>query len=431
MKKYFYLPVIIITLFISCKKEKDKQAPQVSILLPVENQSFYVNDDVPVKGNITDESILVKATVSLLNEQGQLVMPALTIPVSNTTEVFDLKFALNDIHLESGRYQLCIFATDGINDGYGYQWIYIQGIPRSLKKIMVTTGTSMQTNLSVVDSISTSLLAYQHFPGDHLASAANSYSQKFFHCGTTTGNFTGLDLNTNSVFFNEPPVASPPAPYFTGFGYFNNTCYVGFYKELIRGYDQAGAVIYNSRMRDGYYALRLCMNDGQLLTEEKHKITGDKTLVCYYETGVARQSVALDMDVSSFCEKNNTQVFVFGNKSAQGVIRLYDRLTNNLWEPYPYTLPMGSIISAIKLDSDTYLLAHSNGTVYKYVYSASSVTPFLTGYTAIQMMKDETSGILYVVEKNKINRFEYPSLKQLPVIHSSETILDVSLLYNR
>lgn len=431
LKKHFYLLVIISLLFISCKKEKDKRPPAIAILSPVPNQPFYVNEEIPVRGTITDESTLTTATVNLLNEQGNPVMPAVLIPVSGSTAEINLSYALTDIHLESGKYQLCIFASDGSNDHYAYQWIYIYGIPRVLKKILVTTSTSTQVNLSEIDSATSVLLPYQSFPGDHLASAVNSFSQKFFHCGERTGHFIGMDLENKSVFLDVPVASSPPAPYFTGFCFADNNCYVGFYNEQIKGYDQSGATVYNAKLPTGYYPIHLSMNNGQLISEEKHKITGDKKLVCYYTTGAARQSTALIQDVVAFCEKDATQVFLFGNKAGQGIIQLYDRVTNNLWDPYPYTLATGLVISALKLDADTYLIAHANGIIYKYNYSTSGVTPYLSGYTALQLLKDDHTNILYVIEKNAINGFELPGLKPLPVIHSSEPILDVGLLYNR
>lgn len=429
--KTYVCILVIICFLISCKKGKDRQPPVITISSPLENQPYYIHEEVVIKGSVTDESVITSATVTLLNELGNPVMQAILIPVSGSTAEINLPYTLNDVHLESGRYQLCVFASDGKNDNYAYRWIYIHGIPRVLKKIMVTTSTSTQTNLSVIDSTSAILIPYQSFSGDHLASAANSYSQKFFHCGQRTGHFIGLDLSNSAVFQDIPVSSSPPAPYFTGFCFTGNNSYVGFYNEQIKGYDHTGSIIYNAKLPTGYYPLQLSMNNGQLVSEEKHKITGDKKLVCYYVTGVARQSVNLTQDVSSLCEKDQTQVFLFGNKAGQGMIQLYDRINNNLWEPYPYPLATGSIGCAWKLDPDTYLIAHSNGTIYKYMYSTSSVTPFLQGYTAHQLVKDEISNILYVIEKNDIHRFEYPGLKPLPVIHSGEEILDVSLLYNR
>lgn len=431
-KKYFYFSVILLNLLLACKKEKDKLPPVIIISTPAENQPFNINENIHLTGTITDESDITNATVNLLNEQGLPVHVTLPIQITSSPLGIDVRYALDNIHLESGYYKICIFASDGNRDAYAYRRIQIIGVSKVVSKILVTTiGNSMQTNLSYVDTASGLLSPLAAFSGDHLASATDSYFQRFIHCGKSTGHFTGVDIGSKAVVFDVAPVISPPMPYFTGFHRSSTNYYVAAYNEQIKGYDPGGNVIYNAKQRSGYYAQHMCMNGVQLISEERHKITADKKLVCYYETGVARQSANLVQDVISFCEKDNTHVFVFGNKAGQGVIQLYDRNTNNLWDPYPYALATGSILCVLKLDADTYLIAHSNGSIYKYVYSTSSVTPYLNGYTTVQLIKEELANVLYVVEKNKISRFEFPGLKQLSPINSSEEIVDLNFLYNR
>lgn len=430
-KKYFYFSGILINFLFACKKEYNQQ-PDITISTPIENQPFHVNEILHITGTITHEFDITSASVILLDEKGQSVLAGVRIPVTSSPISFNVMYALDDIHLESGYYKICIFATDGKKDAYEYRRIQVIGITKALSKILVTTiGNSMQTNLSYADTASGLLAPVTTFPGDHLAAAADSYFQRFIHCGKSTGHFTGVDISSKVVVFDVAPVISPPLPYFTGFYTNSINYYVSSYDERIKGYNAYGHIIYNSKQLSGYYAQHICMNGDQLISEERHKITADKKLVCYYETGEAKQSANLSQDVVSFCEKDDAHVFVFGNKAGQGVIQLYDRNINNLWDPYPYALATGSILCVLKLDPDTYLLAHSNGTIYKYVYSASSVTLYLNGYTAVQLLKEELSNVLYVVEKNRINRFELPGLKQLSSIHSAEEIRSVNFLYNK
>ncbi len=139
----------------------------------------------------------------------------------------------------------------------------------------------------------------------------------------------------------------------------------------------------------------------------------------------------MNQDVVEFCEKDYGNVFVFGNVSGQGVIQLFDRINNHLWNPYNYSLDTGSILSAVKIDANTYLIAHSNGTIYKYEFQTSSVTSYLTGYSAIKLKYDQLNNELYVVETNQISTFDYPTAIFHHSVNSAETIVDVHLLYNR
>jgi hypothetical protein len=431
-KKYVYLSGILVILLFACKKEKDKEPPVISITTPDENQVFNVNDNVHVTGTITDETALKGASVGLINDQGQPANVTLPILIKSLKITVDLQYAINNHRLETGWYQLQLFASDGIHDVYATRQIYIKAIPKMLKKILVTTALNpTQTNVFTMDTLTNALKPYLVFPGDHSASGVNSYYQQFYHCGKNTGHFKGINLDNNAAVVDVAPVITPSVPYFTGMYTNENACYISLYNKQIRGYDPWGVQIYNANAMDDFYSQHLFMHENYLLAEEQNKLTSEKKLVCFYPTGSAQQSSNLLQDVVAFCEKDASAVFVFGNKSGQGMIQLYDRTTNNLWDPYPYTLATGTITSAMRLDPDTYLIGYSNGTIYKYVYSASSVTPYLTGYTAIQLVKDNISPVLYVVEKNKISTFDLNTLKPIRTVTSTEAIVSLDLLYNR
>jgi hypothetical protein len=431
-KKYFYLFSFFVILLLACKKEKDKQPPLIAITTPTENQIFTVNNSIHLTGTITDETALTAASVCLLNDQGLPVHVTLPIHPKSLQVTVDMNYELDNNHLESGWYQLQIFASDGIHDTYAVQRIYINGIPKELKKIFVTTAlNTSQTNLYAADTISNVLKPYLVFSGDHLASAVNSYYQQFYHSGKYSGHFKGMKLDNNIVVIDVPAVITPSVPYFTGFLSTKDVCYISSYNKQIRGYDPSGALIYNANAADDFYPQHLCLNDHYLIAEEQNKITAEKKLVCFYPTGTTLQSCNLDQQVMAFCEKDASNVFVFGNKSGQGVIQLFDRVANNLVNPYPYALAAGSILSAMRVDPDTYLIAHSNGTIYKYIYSTGSVTPYLTGYNAIQLVQDDVSSVLYVVEKNKITTLDMNTLKPLRTFSSTEAIVALDLLYNK
>ena len=46
--------------------------------------------------------------------------------------------------------------------------------------------------------------------------------------------------------------------------------------------------------------------------------------------------------------------------------QLFDRENNYLWSPYPSPLATGTILSVAQISPTVYLIAHSNGTIYKY-----------------------------------------------------------------
>ncbi|MDQ3047531.1 MAG: hypothetical protein M3R27_08300 [Bacteroidota bacterium] len=431
VKKLHFSFLLLLPFFFSCKKDKDTEAPDITINTPYENQFYSVFDVINVTASVSDNKQLTEVSVNLLNADQVPAYLTFPINVSSPSASVNFAYALDDIHLEGGMYYLHIFATDGENDAHAYQKIYIAAVPKVLKKLVVTTASSSsQTNVSLVDSTFSALSFYHTFSGDYIGSYASSYYQKIYNCGEYTGHFSGIKLEDHSVSFDISPFISA-VPYFTGMYSSEKVNYISRYDEVLKGYDHTGAVVYNAQSMPGYFIKKCILNDNNIIAEEQEKVSGVKKLVAFYPSGVAMQNSSLNQDVVAFCEKNSSSVFVFGNSAGQGKIQLYDRINNNLWDPYPFSLDPGMITSAVKIDEDTYLIGHSNGTIYKYKYTSSSLTPYLTGYNAIQLLYEELSNQVYVVQTGSITSFYYPSATLVNTVSSAETILKMNFLYNR
>jgi hypothetical protein len=415
----------------SCKKDDDSQAPVISISSPYENEIFDVYDVALVAGNVSDDQKLESVTVNLLDEQNNVAYIGLAVPFTSPSSSFQISYALDNIHLESGIYYIHITASDGVNESQAFKKIQINAVPKVLKNVLVSTKVNTtQTHLFSIDSAFTSLNLIQTFSGDYLASSASSYFQQFTTCGNYSGAYTSIDLSTSTIKYSIPSVNSS-TPYFTGYYASEKFSYVSYYNGYVKGYDHNGNGIYNSNANANHYIENFCFNGGYLLAEQVDKQTNARILTSHQTTGVGYQQTGMVQDAISFCEKDNENVFVFGNASGQGVIQLFDRSNNNIWNPYPFALATGGLLSAVKIDSNTYLLGHSNGNIYKYQYQTSSVTLYLGGYTAKQLVYDALSDELYIVEDNTISRFYYTTAALNNSINSPETILGVSLLYNR
>ncbi len=422
--------MLILGLF-SCKKDVDTKGPEIKFNTPVENQTFNVNSYVTVNATVTDENKISAVSISLLDASQNFAHITVPVSVSSPSMTFNVNYLLDNIHLESGLYYIKIMASDGENDSQKFQKIYLIAVPKALKTIyLVSSVGAAQTNLSVIDTNFSAITPYHTFSGDYLSSSISSYHQQAYMCGNFTGNFTGHVLDYNSPKFTVAPIVSSN-PYFTGYCSSDRDAYVARYDGTIKGYNYAGGIFYGAISLSGCYAQQMCFNDGYLIAEEKEIMTGTKKLVTYFPTGSVEKNCSLSQDVVSFCEMDVADVFVFGNVGGQATIELFDRINNNLWSPYPFALASGSLLSALRIDSDTYLLGHSNGTIYKYQYSSSSVTAYLTGYTAIKLKYDAVQNKLYVVEANRVTTFNLTTLGLVNTINSTETIQDLHLLYNR
>jgi hypothetical protein len=420
---------LFFLLFFSCKKELDEYGPVVTIYSPFENQSFSVYDTMLVNASVTDETNITAVSVSLVDINYIPVHKSVNAEVSHPPMTVDILYPLDNIHLLSGKYYLMITASDGKNDSRTFCPVMITAVPKQLKKVFVATNASAsQTNISYIDSTFSNIYPFKSMAGDFTGLSTTSYDQRIFLCGNYNGAFSGIDTEGN-VKFSISAIPSS-APYFTGYYGEDKKTFVARHEETVKGYDNSGQVIYTAHANPGYYVRKLIMNNGFLVAEEKSKTSSSRVLVSFYSTGTAEQQVALSQDVVDFCEKDDHNVFVFGNNSGQGVIQLYDRLNNNLWEPYPYPLAAGAILSAVRINETTYLIGHSNGTIYKYQYSGG-VTTYLTGFTAKRLRYDELNDQVYIVESNLITAVDFVSKAPVHVMSSGENILDISFLYNR
>lgn len=435
---HFYKASLYITFFasvlfsFSCRKaDVDELGPIVLFNTPNENQTFNVYDNISINATVSDETAITFVSVSLVNAQYIPVLNAVALPVSSPSMTINKQLYIDNVHITTGVYHLLVTASDGVNESRSYQKIYIVEVPRVLKSIFVVSSSSTtNTNYSIIDSAFTSITPYHTFSGDYLAAATSSYSQQLYRCGNYTGAFEAMDLEFNTTKFSLPAVASSN-PYFTAFYSNETSCYVARYDGTILGYDNTGQVIYNSIAAPNYYVSAMAYCGNEMISVQKDKLTPISKLITYYNTGVPEKECLINQAVVTFCEKDNNNLFVFGNVNGQGVIQLFDKINNNLWNPYPYILPTGTISSAVKIDENTYLFSLSNGTIYKYNYSTASVTTYLSGYTAVQLKFDTLNNQLIVAEANMIHTFNYTTGTIIHSVSVSETILGVELLYNR
>jgi hypothetical protein len=427
-------PVFIIFLAIllcSCRKEVDNYGPEVIFSSPFENQTFQIYDHVAFSISVKDQTKITAVSITLVDVNYIPVQSGVNLVISSPQMSVSTSYQITNRHLESGRYYLMVSASDGKNDSRTFRSIMIIGIPKELKKVfLATASSSSQTNLLFIDSAFSGVTPYHTFTGDHTGIYAGSYDQQLLVCGNYTGAFSCIKLEDHSVKFTMPAIPGV-TPYYTALYCEEKQYYFARYDETIKGYNNNGIGIFNAAANSGYYVRKMIMNSGCLIAEEKNKVSSGRILVSFFATGTAQQQVALNQDVADFCAKDDHNVFVFGNNSGQGVIQLYDRLNNNLWNPYPYPLPVGAITSAIRIDEDTYLIAHSNGTIYKYQYISGSLTTYITGYSAIQLKYDALNNAVYIIEPNLVTALDYVSKTVVHSVASAETILSASLLYNR
>jgi hypothetical protein len=429
--RFFYLSLPLILIFAGCKKEKDTTKPVITFSSPSENQTFNVFDVVNVVASVSDETELTEVNISLVDGARNQKHTLLQLGVSSNSLSVNEDYWLNNIHLESGFYDIQIAASDGENITKAYRRINIIAVPKVIERIFVGTyQSSASSQIYEIDSTFSSMFPFTTFNGDLSAMQASSYYQQLNMMGRYNGSITGIKLEDNSVRFAYPAVTSVD-PYFTGFMADEQNMYVAKYNGEIKGYSNYGAQIYTAAASAGYYPEEMLHNAGYIFSEQKYRTSSSRLLMTYLNTGAALQQKTISQDVKIMLPRNDNEVFLFGNVAGQGVLQLYERAANHIWSPYPYPLPAGELLSAVRLDEDNYLIGMSDGTIYQYNYVSSSITSLLPGYTAKKMLIEPLHNVLYVVEENSVSTFSIPSFSPLQSVSSPAPVIDIAILYNR
>lgn len=434
MKRLFfnilaYVAAITCVLF-SCKKENpDTAAPEIIIYSPVENQPVNVFDTIVVTCDINDDKNLENASITLVNANLIPVQSSINLNVSSAFISVSLLYAVYDIHLTSGVYYIKVTASDGVNTISKYKKINLTAAPQELLGYYFITNPNVNNHLvSLLDSDFASASAYFNFGGDFSGSAISHYNQEIYTSGLYNGSANAISLTSPALNWSIPSIVGSN-PYFMDIIHKDKTTYLAYYSGLIRGFNITGSANFNATISSGYYPLKIFKHENYVVCAEKYISGPAKKIILFNgSTGAGMQETSLSQDVVEFFSKDTDNIFVLGNATGQGVIEIYQISSNGFWTPH--TLTPGTILSAEQVDSDTYLIGHSNGNIYKYIYSTNSSTPFITGVMARNIKFDAVNQEVIVTDGNSIKQYNYTNTTLLNTVTAADSVFEIHILYN-
>ncbi len=412
----------------SCKRDKDNEAPNITVSKPYENQQFSVYDTITIKAIIGDETVVEQVDFTITDDNKVPVQPTTSLFFSQKDVSITSYIHITNKNLSSGNYYLWIRATDGTNIRNKYIRIFIYELERKLDQVFVF-GYADTTTINVYTLDSNILIKAFDYHSDYCATAINSEFGILYSCGKFYGNLFAFNTSDYSTLWGIPVVSNPPFPFFNDIFYCNKLLYTSFYNGFVRGYDLNGSVKYaaiapNNIIPDKIYAKGNFLFCDHSLVSGSNRIFG----LYYLVSGASKQQISSTMKVVTISEQSNNSIFVFGNENYQGKIYLYDIDGNGWWESHP--VPSGSIFDVAVIDNNNFLIAHTNG-IYHYDYSMNSLTLFKAGNAFSKIKFDSVSQELYVVSGNEIIVYNYPDGTFFKSYSIPNQILDFQLLYNK
>jgi hypothetical protein len=96
----------------------------------------------------------------------------------------------------------------------------------------------------------------------------------------------------------------------------------------------------------------------------------------------------------------------------------------------PVALPSSRMLSAVQINSNTYLLSFADQTIYQYTWSPNAFSPFMSGVAASKLRYDAVNNEILAAAANTVKEYTYPGASLLYSASLGDSVLDIQILYN-
>ncbi len=431
MKQVIFSILLVLAIIVGskCKKEKDSRAPFVSFISPQENQSFTVGESIPVKFQVSDESPIEYAQISVLDEnQVQVIAPA-TIQNIENGQTIDYSLLIDNTDLKSGSYFLTVLSSDGANQESFIRKIAIQELPLQRKAIYFVGSNSNQHKVYKIDSTFLQSLSFP-ISGDFIGASIDSKNKLLITCGGMSGKLKATRLADYTEAWSESPFGTLYPTYQSIFAA-DGLHFVNYTNGFIKGFDSDGAVRFNAiTAQNVYFPIKVGASSKYVLSEQAAFTGPSKKLVLYfYPSGGDAQEFNFTGDVVALYPKTEEDFFVFYNEAGSGKISIYSALGNSFSYTYPSSL-QGKIMSVAALSSSAYLVGTESG-IFKFSYNPLNYVLFKAGVKVSKMRYDSSSNEVITCEGKELKLYDLTSGMLEKSITAIDSIADFQILYNR
>jgi hypothetical protein len=429
MKLHYFLLLFIPVFIFSCKKRQDEQLPVIEIQSPANGFNANVYDTLHVRIHLSDNMHLENMNVRLVTTHLIPVLPAVSVPVEGKSydAVFD--YVISNSRIVSGNYYLSVDVSDGYNTARSYSNIYVTGIPRALNGFFAATIPSPGL-LSVYkgDTSWTSSL-FTSYNSDFTDLAVNNYWQQVYTNGVYNGPLKATSIDGMTAGYSKNGI-SGPNPYWGMMSVGGSRLWVSYRADgLIKSFDQTGSQTFSSAVDAGFYSSQLLQVGDTLYTEQRDLSSSAVRMVVYNTTGSAIQESPLSVNAVAMFEKDPLIVYVLGNSGAQGHLLVYDFTSNGTWEPV--SLPAGTVTCATQVDSNTLLIAMSDGNIYRFTYSPVGILTWASGINPSVLRYDDVNAEIYSAEGSNVKVYSYNPFALQHTVSIPYSISDLELWFNQ
>ncbi|MBK6411162.1 MAG: hypothetical protein IPF78_16020 [Flavobacteriales bacterium] len=387
--------VLFAAVISSCKKDRENEAPHITITSPAEGTSLTVPDTLVVTVQASDDIALEQVSVSLLDQNNIPVVDAVGASVSGTSATVTLGLPILSEQLESGDYKLFATASDGSLSGKDVRTLHVTATPLRLRALFTLTAPSAGTvALYKTDSLGQTALATS-WPMDLGGTAISSAAQRLCVAGGSSGDLRVFSPDNPGIIWQRPNLSSIGAPWFTSVDLCaDGRFYVGQDDGTLRGFTASNGTGTMNAALPPQFRVEQAITSGELVvTTERHFVTQEQRVGTYFKaSGSLVSSQPLGLTPVRVFERIADFVLIFGNQGGQGHVLERNLPGGGGWEPYTWP----STITAVEqIGSGTWLVALANGDLQRFTYSNAGSLSIGTTPVLSTLVKDKVSGAIY------------------------------------
>lgn len=380
---------------VSCKKDKEQDAPVVTIIAPQDGFSIAVPDTLVVSADVSGSSGVDRVSITLSDANGVPVTGGVTIvPASNPARI-GIGLPLLSDHIPSGNCTLLVQAFSGDRSTKEYRHVSVTGTPQRLRAILVLSAPDPGTvQVHRIDSVGT-LSLLNTFVSDLGGAVVDSYDQTWSMMGPLTGPLSALAPDGVHVRWQLPNQSTGGIPWFTSLDALaDHRFYVGGSDGSLRGYNAlSGASEFVAFLTTGFRSKRASLVTDRVLVAEKNLDgTQFKLRICQAFSGALLDEQFLDKDIIAMFGRDASHALLFGDRNGQGVVEDRDLGGGGGWEPRTWASP---ITAVAQVEEGVHLVALANGDLERFTYGNAGATTIASGAPVRSIGYDPVSGLAY------------------------------------
>ena len=421
--------LIILSIFTGCKKDKDTVYPTIEVIQPNNNATYNAADTIVVKAVFKDDKNLEYVSVKLENDQNISIGTTKTFNPADNTYTLETTYILGDILTPTGKYTFDFIAFDGTNTKHEFIDIYLNEVPKTLKKILLignNTGTEVydfnQGNPQLLAQFNGNPInAYTDSKNQQLWLLHNHSEIKLLETSSFTPRWTGGENCTQSL------------PCLTASGFYNDEMYYASYYQKIKSLDKNGSFKFGYTLSNtNEFAEYIFADDNFVFSEIKNYPNSTLKLQTNYElTSAFKQIYDYTYGYTDIIGMapygQNEYLILLNNNSGNAELLVYNTVSNSNWTPKTLPAQPASNFTAI---TDNEILLTIGSTTYKYVISNNSLFTFFNqAYN--NLFYEPLNNELYAISNNQVDVYDYGSTQlKFSYTHFS-SVNKIVFLYNK